>query len=301
MATERSTAKRSVGGYDLATRAQIVALRAYGISAAEIRNITQISERTIRDIYRRAIDRGFDPRSSPLVLNTHVDDASRPGRPSKQTEDTKNLILEKVRRDRYGREKTCAYIAAEVGGVSAPTVWRILRASGLRKTKPTRKPGLTENMKLERHKFCMDHAHQKLEDWKNVIWSDETSVVLNHRRGGYRIWRAADKRFVKSCIRPRWKGYSEFMFWGCFSYNKKGPCHIWQPETAAERKKAQAVIDKLNKELEPRMREEWELNTGIRRMGLRNRPGPKPGWKFTEATGKLVQNQGYGGIDWWRY
>ena len=47
MATKRSTAKRSVGGYDSATRAQIVALRAYGISAAEIREITQISERTI--------------------------------------------------------------------------------------------------------------------------------------------------------------------------------------------------------------------------------------------------------------
>ena len=93
-------------------------------------------------------------------------------------------------------------------------------------------------MKLERLKFCRDHADWTLEDQKNVIWSDETSVVLNHRRGGYRIWRAADERFVKSCIRSRWKGYSEFMFWGCFSYDKKGPCHIWQPETAVERKKA---------------------------------------------------------------
>ena len=100
-----------------------MALRAYGISAAEIEKITQISERTIRDIYRRAIDRGFNPKSSPpLVLNTHVDDASRPGRLSKQTKDIKNAILEKVRRDRYGREKTCDYIAVEVGRVSAKTV-----------------------------------------------------------------------------------------------------------------------------------------------------------------------------------
>ena len=136
-----------------------MALRAYGIPATEIANITQISERTIRDIYRRAIDRGFDSRSSPLVLDTHVDDASRLGRPSKQTEDTKNSILEKVRRDRYSREKTCDCIAAEVGGVSGTTVWRILRASGLRKTKPTRKPGLTEKIKLKRLKFCRDHAH----------------------------------------------------------------------------------------------------------------------------------------------
>ena len=84
MATERSTAKRSVGSYDSATRAQIVALRAHGISAAEIAKTTQISERTIRDIYRRAVDRGFNPKSSPpLVLNTHVDDASYLSRLSK--------------------------------------------------------------------------------------------------------------------------------------------------------------------------------------------------------------------------
>ena len=156
-------------------------------------------------------------------------------------------------------------------------------------------------MKLKRLKFYRDHAYQKLEDWKNVIWSDKTSVILGYRRGGYRIWRTANERFVKSCIRNRWKGYSEFMFWGCFSYNKKGPCHIWQLEIAAERKKAQAAIDKLNEELKPHMQQEWELNTGTRRIGLRNRPRPKLKWKFTEATGKLVQNQGHRGIDWWQY
>src|SRR5437588_874331 len=28
------------------------------------------------------------------------------------------------------------------------------------------------------------------------------------------------------------------MFWGCFSYDKKGPMHIWQKETAAQRRAA---------------------------------------------------------------
>ena len=156
------------------------------------------------------------------------------------------------------------------------TVWRVLRKSGLRKTKPTRKPGLTERMKMERLEFCHRHEHWTLEDWKNVIWSDETSVILLHRRGGYRVWRTSKEAFVQSCIRERWKGYSEFMFWGCFSYDKKGPFHIWKPETAAERKKADKKIAKLNEELEPLMREEWELCTPMRRHGLRNLPGPKP-------------------------
>jgi hypothetical protein len=49
--------------------------------------------------------------------------------------------------------------------------------------KPTKKPGLTDKMKAARLKFCQDHADWTLEDWKNVIWTDETSVVLGHRRG----------------------------------------------------------------------------------------------------------------------
>ena len=44
------------------------------------------------------------------------------------------------------------------------------------------------------------------------MWSDETSVVLGLRRGGWRIWRGADEGLVKSCIRERWKGYQEFVF-----------------------------------------------------------------------------------------
>jgi len=40
-------------------------------------------------------------------------------------------------------------------------------------------------MKLKRLKFCRDYANWTLEDWKNVIWLDEISIVLNYYRGGY--------------------------------------------------------------------------------------------------------------------
>ena len=53
------------------------------------------------------------------------------------------------------------------------------------------------------------------------------------------------------------------MFWGSFSYDKKGPCHIWKPETAKDREKADEHIKEMNKELEPILRTEWELQSGI--------------------------------------
>jgi hypothetical protein len=134
-------------------------------------------------------------------------------------------------------------------------------------------------MKAERLKWCLDYKDWTLEDWKNVIWTDETSVVLLHRRGRYRIWRTSEEAFVRSCIRERWKGYLEFMFWGSFSYNKKGPCYIWVSETKAERAESTKALEQMNKELEPLLRKEWELLNGMQRLGLRSKPGQKPIWK----------------------
>ena len=53
------------------------------------------------------------------------------------------------------------------------------------------------------------------------------------------------------------------MFWGCFSYNYKGPCHIWQKEIAKEKKESGRAIKQLNKEREPEAKAAWELETGL--------------------------------------
>ena len=47
------------------------------------------------------------------------------------------------------------------------------------------------------------YEHRTIEDWKNVIWTDETSVLVGSRRGNRtRILRRANKMFAKECCRP---------------------------------------------------------------------------------------------------
>jgi hypothetical protein len=48
------------------------------------------------------------------------------------------------------------------------------------------------------------------------------------------------------------------MFWGYFSFDKKRPCHIWKPETAAERKAVQIELDKWNAAAEPVLKAVFE-------------------------------------------
>jgi len=141
--------------HDLATRALIITLKATGKPNDEITGLTGISKRTINSIFARAIERGFDPCQRPLkLLNKYLEDSHRSGRPSKQDE-VAQKVVNSVRTDRYGREKSCADVAGALSqegfNISAATVWRILRKAGLKKTKPTRKPRLTKKMKEARY------------------------------------------------------------------------------------------------------------------------------------------------------
>ena len=108
----------------------------------------------------------------------------------------------------------------------------------------------------------------------------ESFPILNHRRGTIRVWRASNEAYEDTVVRRRWKGFSEFMFWGCFSYDFKGPCHIWRTQTVAQRKKDDTELAELNATLEPTTKAEWELLTGLRRINLRRNPGgKKPQWR----------------------
>ena len=125
---------------------------------------------------------------------------------------------------------------------------------------------------------------------KRVIWTDETSVVLGRRRGAVRVWRTKYERFAEPCVRARWKKASEFIFWACFSYDKKGPCYCWKAETAAERKIATAELARLNADKEAEDKANWELQTAMSRINLRGKTkGRKPIWKHTAATGQVSQ------------
>ena len=143
---------------DLATRAMVITLKSALVKRtdAKVAEETGLNPRTINHIYAKAIRRGFDPNRFPLeIKNEYIEDGERSGRPKKLTEALEKVVSEKVRGDRFGRELFCTdltgYLSEENNQeVSAITVWRALRSLGFKKTKPTRKLGLTQKMRDDR-------------------------------------------------------------------------------------------------------------------------------------------------------
>jgi len=139
-----------------------------------------------------------------------------------------------------------------------------------------------------------------------VVFTDETTVQLGGTRGKRRVWRLPGEAYDKHCIRRRWKGFSEFMFWGAFSFDKKGPCHVWEKETTEEKRERKADLEARNSLIEKANKQKWEKE---QRKWLRDWikvHGRKPGgtrktWKHNEKTGAFVVKNGRGGINWYRY
>ncbi|KAH7386072.1 hypothetical protein BKA66DRAFT_381457, partial [Pyrenochaeta sp. MPI-SDFR-AT-0127] len=118
---------------DVYTRTLVITLKSppVGKSTSQVSELTGIKPRTIDRIYSRAIAAGFEPNVLPIkILSHHVQDAPRSGRPVKQTQEVKEEVIQQVRCDRYGREKTCADVAGGLSlrgiDLSATTVWRVL-------------------------------------------------------------------------------------------------------------------------------------------------------------------------------
>jgi hypothetical protein len=89
---------------------------------------------------------------------------------------------------------------------------RILKQNGFSSKKPTTKPGLTDIARQQRLQFALQYRDWTLNDWKRVIWSDETSVILGQHHGAISIWSRKHEGVSPTCIRRRWKGVQEFMF-----------------------------------------------------------------------------------------
>lgn len=177
--------------------------------------------------------------------------------------------------------------------ISPSTVYRVLKKNKYGVYKRTVKPGLTKEARKARYDWCYERKDWTLEQWKRVIWTDETSVQLGGVRGRRRVWRLEEEAYDTHCIVHRWKGFSEFMWWSCFSYDKKGPGFVWPKETQKEKEEMEADLAQRNQEKYEEDKQMWELTNGIRRLrATSTAPGKKPVFRHNEATGAYVVKEG---------
>jgi hypothetical protein len=91
-----------------------------------------------------------------------------------------------------------------------------------------KKPFINDVNQARRLAFALEHRNLTADDWKNVLWTDESSFEIGKNSRQVRVWRNPSERFHSSCLIPSFKsGRQTVMVWGCFMWGKRGPLVIF--------------------------------------------------------------------------
>lgn len=129
--------------------------------------------------------------------------------------------------------------------VSDRTVRRRLVEAGLRARIPRKKPFLNCQQRKKRVAWAKEHIKWTLEDWKRVIWSDETRISIFGSDGIRYVRRRPGEDCIPECTTATMKHPQSVMIWGCMSWYGIGRMQVINGIINADKYIAEVLEPKL--------------------------------------------------------
>uniref|UniRef100_A0A8C5QSV3 Transposase Tc1-like domain-containing protein n=1 Tax=Leptobrachium leishanense TaxID=445787 RepID=A0A8C5QSV3_9ANUR len=126
----------------------------------------------------------------------------RSGSPHKLTERGQRMLRRIVRR---GRQLSAESIATDLQTscglqISSRTVRRELHGMRFHGRAAASKPYITKCNAERRMQWCKACRHWTLEQWRRVLWSDESRFSIWQSDGRVWVWRLPGERYLSDCI-----------------------------------------------------------------------------------------------------
>lgn len=91
---------------------------------------------------------------------------------------------------------------------------------------PRKKPFLNVQQRKKRLEWAKEHASWTMDQWKKVIWSDETRISIFGSDGLFYVRRRPGEECLPECLRPTMKHPVCIMIWGCMSWHGIGRIQV---------------------------------------------------------------------------
>lgn len=186
------------------------ALLAKGLSVREIAKRTGVSKSKVGELRKKM---GLD--------NTEV----KTGRPTKLSETDDRAISRLIR---SGKADTAVQVAQYMNSqseetISVSTVRRSLKKQNMKAVVKKKKPMLTKWHKKARLAFANQYKEFTEEDWKRIIWSDESKINRLGSDGQKYTWKKTGEPLLeREIIGTKKFGGGNIMVWGCMGWSGVG-------------------------------------------------------------------------------
>ena len=217
-------------------RAQIVTLYKEGYSERNIAAKMGCSKTAVHSAIKKFETEGV------------FSDFKKTGRPRKTSKRDDNLMKLIVKRSPTSScKKIQANLLRKGCKVSLSTVSRRLsKEFDLKSYKPAKKPKLTSAMKKKRLDFARRYQNWTVDDWKKVLFSDESTFQQFTSRKQH-VRRPVGERYNEKFTIPTMKHPPSIMVWGAFSQNgTAGLYFLPQKTTMNGQKYLDLLKEKLN-------------------------------------------------------
>lgn len=184
------------------------------MNATAIAKLFGLKRETVRDTIARWHSTGS------------ADPPKRPGRKNVLTARDERALIRITTQNRFTPLGEITSVANQrlVTNLAPNTIRKYLHENGLRACKACEKPLLKESHIMARLKWCKERCEWGDDEWKRIVWSDESRFALFNSDGRQRVWRRVDEKYHIDCVRPTVKyGGGSVMFWGCFGWDGVGP------------------------------------------------------------------------------
>ena len=196
------------------------------ISSTQKDNILVLSS-SGQSIYQIASKTDLGKSTVARVINKHIPNKEnvKMGHPSKLTSYDKRAIIHHVLSGKASNAVQATKFINSIipTTVCTQTVRNTLKTANLKAVTKKKKLLLSPAHRKKRLAFALKHQHWTVEDWKRVIWSDETKINRMGSDGQEYVWKRAGEPLGEREIKGTLKfGGGNLMVWGCMGWNGVG-------------------------------------------------------------------------------